>query len=49
VFGVLALESEPVEPRLEKDYEAQRAASRVSDPMFYQELADAKRKTPLIR
>ena len=33
----------------EKDYEAQRAASRASDPMFYQKLADAKRQTPLVR
>ena len=33
----------------EKDYEAQRAASRTSDPMFYQKLAAAKRQTPLVR
>ena len=33
----------------EQDYSAKRTASRASDPMFYQKLADAKRQTPLVR
>ena len=30
-------------------FESQRAAAQASDPMFYQKLADAKRRTPLVR
>ena len=33
----------------QQDYEAQRAAAREADPMFYQKLACAKRQTPLAR
>ena len=31
------------------DFEAQRAASREADPMFYRKLADAKRHAPTAR
>ncbi|MGH9222142.1 MAG: DUF433 domain-containing protein [Vicinamibacterales bacterium] len=32
-----------------KDFEAQREASRETDPMFYRKLADAKRHAPIVR
>ncbi len=31
----------------QRDFDAQRQASREADPMFYQKLADAKRQIPL--
>lgn len=31
----------------QRDFDAQREASRKADPMFYQKLADAKRQIPL--
>jgi hypothetical protein len=32
-----------------QDFEARRAVARAADPMFYQRLADAKRRTQLGR
>jgi uncharacterized protein (DUF433 family) len=32
-----------------QDFEAQRAAARAADPMFYQKLADARKQTPHVR
>jgi len=32
-----------------RDFEAQREATRNADPMFYQKLADAKKRAPLTR
>ena len=32
-----------------EDYEAMRVAARASDPMFYQKLADARKRSPLAR
>ena len=33
----------------QQDFEANRQAARDADPMFYQKLADAKKRTPLTR
>jgi uncharacterized protein (DUF433 family) len=32
-----------------QDFESKRAAARAADPMFYQKLADARKRTPRIR
>ena len=32
-----------------QDFETMREAARHADPMFYQQLADAKKHTPLVR